>query len=130
MPGGKCWPLFVNIGMLGSHIFISLQLILMKVYIFTKIGMINHVVTEVYFLFERKQGLKKNLDSSLPLGQVSLKFCLLWTGPSLTFKDLVGNDLTDPLPIGQMRMKNSFLRRKIYLSWIMGHTFVSPEKSE
>ena len=56
-------------------------------------------------------GLKKNLNSSLPLGQAALKFCSPWV---YFFSYLVGN-MPGPLPNGQVRMKSYLPVRKVYL---------------
>lgn len=57
------------------------------------------------------QGSKKNLNSSLPLGPVSLN-CLSWASLSLMIYLPVGEEFLDPMPIRQLRMKCCILEGK------------------
>ena len=61
--------------------------------------------------------LEKNLNSSLPLGKVSLRYCLNNLGKSqfFSFSDLMADNLPDSLPIKQVGMKRCLRRRRVYL---------------
>ena len=72
----------------------------------------------------RKLGLllkKENLNSLLPLGQVSLKYCLPSVYPSSASDPW---QMTCPLPLAQVRMKGYLARREIYLSGTMRANFL------
>ena len=73
-----------------------------------------------YLNFIIMPGFKRNLNSSLPLGQVALKFCCPGQVLVCSFNDLVCRWLADPLNIGQVRMKSYLPRRRIYLSHTTG----------
>ena len=65
----------------------------------------------------RETGFERNLNSSLPLGRVTIKLCCPGQVLVCSFKDLVGRWLADPLPIEQVIMKSYLPRRRIYFSW-------------
>ena len=66
-------------------------------------------------------GLEKNLNSSLPFGQVALKFCLPWASFRLLFLQFSWQ--MNCLGLGQVRMKSDLPNRKIYLSRTTGQHF-------
>ncbi len=76
-------------------------------------------------------GLEKNLNSNLPIGQVTLKLCLPRHFPPLPrlsnlliiHEIKLIDGLPGPLPVGQVRMKSHLPGRKIYLSWTTGRGF-------
>ncbi len=72
-------------------------------------------------------GLEKNLNSSLPMGQVTLKFCLpRYFTPLPRFSNLFkihDDGLPWPLPLRQESMKSHLSSRKIYLSRTTGQGF-------
>jgi len=74
------------------------------------------LVLQIELFLESQQGWKKKLNSSLPLGQVALKFCLPGLVFICSFNDTVDRRLPDPLPIRQIRIKSYLPRGKIYLS--------------
>ena len=76
-----------------------------------------------YLNFIIMPGFERNLNSSLPLGQVALKFCCPGQVLVCSFNDLVCRWLADPLNIGQVRMKSYLPRRRIYLSQTTGQQF-------
>lgn len=68
----------------------------------------------------------KNLNSSLPLGEVVLTFCLSWASLYLLFYGLVGRQLS--CSHAQQASKNEKLlaSRKIFLIWMTGQHFFEP----
>ena len=64
-------------------------------------------------------GLEKNINSSLPLGQVTLTFCLHRASLSLLRLMIYwADDLPSPLPSRQVRMNIFLLGRKIFLTQV------------
>ena len=65
-----------------------------------------------------RPGIRRNLNSSFSFGKAALKFFLPWATLSLLFQcfTCTSDDLSDPLPIRQVRMKRYLPRR-----------FLSPE---
>ena len=68
-------------------------------------------------------GLEKNLNSSLPFGQVALKFCLPLGSLRLLFLRFSWQMTCLGPCLGQVRMKSDFPGRKIYLSRTTGRHF-------
>ena len=84
----------------------------------------HHPSVQLIYFEAVLSGLEKNLNSSLPFGQVALKFCLPWASVRLLFLRFSWqDDLPGTLPIGQVRMKSDLSDRKIYLSQTTGRHF-------
>ena len=69
---------------------------------------------------------RKNLNSSLPLGEVVLTFCLSWASLNLLFYGLVGRQLSCSHAHQASKNENLLASRKIFVIWMAGQHFFEP----